>query len=430
MSIQHIGTVFFVFALLHTFCVSYFGKLAHNSPKGSGREALFHLLSEVEVVFGFWSFLFLMLWVLLNGLQPVIDYQQSLNMTEPMFIFCIMIMSSTRPVISFARKIILKISDAVLKILKLERVQVQFLILFTVGPLLGSFITEPAAITICALLLYRMIDSKKISTDLLYAIIGLLFVNISVGGALTHFAAPPILVVARTWGWGLSDVFLNLGEAAIAAVLVNTIVVLSFWRKEISAQLTPIESDHYPMPNWVTISHLLFMAAVVATAHYTQVFFGIFLIFLGLVSVTKNFHDQLKFREAFLVGFFLSGLIVFGSFQKWWLEPIMTSMSESTLFFGAAALTAITDNAALTYLGSQVPNLSDLSKWALVGGALVGGGLTILANAPNPAGFSILSSKFPNSSLNAFKLLKAAAIPTIISLILFYGKIFFMNATS
>jgi hypothetical protein len=169
------------------------------------------------------------------------------------------------------------------------------------------------------------------------------------------------------------------------------------------------------------------MAATVGLAHYPQVFFGLFLIFIGLTNVTKNYQDQLKFKESLLVAFFLSGLIVFGSFQRWWLEPLMLAMSEVTLFSGAVGLTAITDNAALTYLGSQVPGLSDLSKWALVGGALVGGGLTILANAPNPAGFSILSSKFPNSTLNAVLLFKAALLPTIVAGVCFYVKIFIVS---
>lgn len=424
MKIEYVGTFFFALALLHTFSVSYFAKLAHKFEKGSGREAFFHLLSEVEVVFGFWAFIFLAAWAVVGGLKPVIDYQESLNLTEPLFIFCIMIMSSTRPVITIARKVILAASSLLEKVIKLNKTQVQFLTLLTVGPLLGSIITEPAAITITALLLYRMIDKDKISSQLLYGIVALLFVNVSVGGALTHFAAPPILVVARTWGWTLSDVFINLGEAAIATVIVNAIGFTYFYRKQITEALSPIEVDHYPMPQWVIVTHLIFMAAVVATAHYSQVFMGLFLIFMGLVSVTKNYQDQLKFREAFLVGFFLSGLIVFGSFQRWWLEPVITSLGDYTLFVGAAALTAITDNAALTYLGSQVPNLPDLSKWALVGGALVGGGLTILANAPNPAGFSILSSKFPDSSLNAAKLFVAALLPTLVALVFFFLKIF------
>ncbi len=415
MEMNHLGTLFFGLALLHTFCVSFFAKLANKYPEGSGREAFFHLLSEVEVVFGFWAFIFLATWAALAGFKPVIDYQQSLTMTEPLFIFCIMILASTRPIVSLARQFILKLSAVIGRLVPFDLVITQFFVLLTVGPLMGSLITEPAAITIVALLLYRMIDKNKLDEKLLYGIIGLLFVNISVGGALTHFAAPPILVVARTWGWTLSDVFLYLGKASIATVLINTSLFTLVMKKRMVQSLVQVEKDNYPVPVWVTISHLVFLVGVVATAHYTQVFFGLFLIFIGLTTVTKNYQDGLKFREAFLVGFFLAGLIVFGAFQRWWLEPLIQSLTEKTLYFSAIGLTAVTDNAALTYLGSQVPSMTESSKWALVSGALVGGGLTILANAPNPAGFSILSEKFPDSTLNAGKLFLAALIPTIIA---------------
>lgn len=424
MKIEYIGTAFFFLALVHIFLVSYFAKFSQMFEKGSAPEAFFHLLSEVEVIFGFWAFIFLVSWSFIDGLSPVIAYQQSLNLTEPLFIFCIMIIASTRPIVTVARKTILQISTYLEKLIRVDGLIIQIFTLLTVGPLLGSLITEPAAITITALLLYRMIDESKIDSQLLYGIIALLFVNISVGGALTHFAAPPILIVVRAWGWSLSDVFVMLGEAAIAIVLINALSFVLLFKNKIKIMLRPIEIDHYPMPAWVVICHLIFLFLIVATSHYSQVFFGLFLIFIGLITVTRLYQDELKFKESLLVAFFLSGLIVFGSFQRWWLEPLIMALNEKTLFLGATALTAVTDNAALTYLGSQVPNLSELSKWALVSGALTGGGLTILANAPNPAGFTILSSKFPNASLNALKLFKAALLPTATALICFYIKFF------
>lgn len=424
MKIEYIGTAFFFLALLHTFLVSYFARLSRKFEKGSAPEAFFHLLSEVEVVFGFWAFIFLASWSLIDGVSPVIAYQQSLNLTEPLFIFCIMIIASTRPIVTVARKAIIQISRYLEKLVRVDGLIIQIFTLLTVGPLLGSLITEPAAITITALLLYRMIDESKIDSQLLYGIIALLFVNISVGGALTHFAAPPILIVVRAWGWSLSDVFVMLGEAAIAIVLINTLSFVLLFKNKIKKMLRPIEIDHYPMPIWIIVCHLIFLFLIVATSHYSQVFFGLFLIFIGLITVTRLYQDELKFKESLLVAFFLSGLIVFGAFQRWWLEPLIMALNEKTLFLGATALTAVTDNAALTYLGSQVPNLSELSKWALVSGALTGGGLTILANAPNPAGFTILSSKFPNASLNALKLFRSALLPTATALICFYLKFF------
>ena len=87
-----------------------------------------------------------------------------------------------------------------------------------------------------------------------------------------------------------------------------------------------------------------------------------------------------------------------GNVQQWWLQEVLTKMSSLVLFYGAAALTAITDNAALTYLGSLV-ELSDSSKYYLVAGAVAGGGLTVIANAPNPAGFGILKSSFGEGGL-------------------------------
>lgn len=418
MSIDKIATFLFFLALLHCFSVTLFSKIAHRFPAGSAGEALFHLLSEVEIVFGFWAFLFLTIWFFLDGAGAVIKHQQSLNMTEPLFIFCIMILASTRPVITIAREALLKISNILARIIPINKKIIQFYCLMFLGPLLGSVITEPAAITLVALLLYRMIDSK-ISENFLYGILALLFVNISIGGGLTHFAAPPILIVASHWGWTLADVFINLGEPVLLAVFLNTTLFTIIFRKKIVSELLIIEADHYPMPLWVTLSHLFFLTLLVLTAHHAQVFMGLFLIFIGLTTVTKNYQDGLKFKEGLLVAFFLAGLIVFGPFQRWWLEPILTAISEKTLYFAATLLTGITDNAALTYLGSQVPSLSEVSKWALVSGAISGGGLSILANAPNPAGFSILSSRFPNQALNAFKLFIAAVPLTAVVVISF-----------
>lgn len=417
MEIKYLATGLFFVALVHCFTVTVFARWSHRYPKGSARESFLHLLSEVEIVFGFWAFLFLAVWCALEGPKPVIEYQQSLSMTEPLFVFCIMILASTRPLVTLTRQSLLALSNALAKVIRVPRVLIQFYVLLTLGPILGSFITEPAAITLVALLMYRMMN--RVDEKVLYGSIALLFVNISIGGGLTHFAAPPILIVAGTWGWGLKDVFLNLGEAVLLAVFVNTTLFVLLMRHRLKQQLIELSADEYPMPIWITFLHVLFLAGLVASAHYEKVFFGLFLIFIGLTTVTKSYQDGLKFKEGLLVAFFLAGLIVFGSFQSWWLEPILKSIGDRTLYFTATVLTGITDNAALTYLGSQVPDLAESSKWALVSGAISGGGLSILANAPNPAGFSILSKKFPNQSMNAFRLFVAALPFTAIVVISF-----------
>jgi Na+/H+ antiporter NhaD/arsenite permease-like protein len=110
---------------------------------------------------------------------------------------------------------------------------------------------------------------------------------------------------------------------------------------------------------------------------------------------------------------------VLGGQQQWWLEPLLLKMDANAVFFGATALTAITDNAALTYLGSLVQGLSDEFKYALVAGAVTGGGLTIIANAPNPAGASILRARFPDQAIHAGGLLLAALPATMVAMACF-----------
>jgi predicted cation transporter len=169
---------------------------------------------------------------------------------------------------------------------------------------------------------------------------------------------------------------------------------------------------------WITLIHVIFLAVVVATAHHMVMFLGAFLFFLGFTEVTKEYQDDVKVKESLLVGFFLAGLVTLGTLQAWWLQPILSSLSELPLYLGTTALTGITDNAALTYLGSLV-ELSDSQKYYLVAGAVAGGGLTVIANAPNPAGFGILKGNFGEDGISPMGLLKAALFPTFLALLAF-----------
>jgi hypothetical protein len=160
---------------------------------------------------------------------------------------------------------------------------------------------------------------------------------------------------------------------------------------------------------------------VVFTNHHPEAFLGVFLLFLGLAEAYRRHHDRLLLREGLMVAFFLAGLVVLGGQQQWWLQPLLSGLDETALFYGATALTAITDNAALTYLGSMVEGVSDDYKYSLVAGAVAGGGLTIIANAPNPAGFAILKDHFEDQSISALGLLAAALAPTLVVIACFRG---------
>ncbi|MFK8137235.1 MAG: putative Na+/H+ antiporter [Bdellovibrionales bacterium] len=423
-TIQLVGTILFGVAVIHTFFVSKFEHMAHKYPEGSIGENVFHFLGEVEAVFGMWAGVFVTYYVLAEGFSVydgdknmiggAVHFLNSLNYTEPAFVFVIMCMAGTKPVIEIAEKIIL----ACAKLLPFSGKMSFYMSCLIVGPILGSFITEPAAMTVTALILLKVFYSKDMSLKFKYATIGLLFVNISIGGTLTHFAAPPVLMVAGKWGWGFSHMIGNFGWKAVIAVIIGTIAVAAKFKNELAGDVK-IESSGLKIPAWITVFHLLFLALVVATAHYMVFFLGFFLFFIGFTTVTQEFQDKLKIKESLLVGFFLAGLVTLGSQQAWWLKPLLTSMGDLPLFLGSTALTAITDNAALTYLGSLV-ELSDSAKYYLVAGAVAGGGLTVIANAPNPAGFGILKGSFGEDGINPMKLLLAAIPPTILALICFY----------
>jgi predicted cation transporter len=274
--------------------------------------------------------------------------------------------------------------------------------------------------TLAALMLRDRIYAAPISDRLKYATIGVLFVNISIGGTLTPFAAPPVLMVAAKWNWDLAFMITHIGWKAAVAVFCNTLAVTLLFRSEITASSSSAKAE-----KGITVSIssmvvcVLFLAGVVIFGHYPSIFMGLLLFFLGYTAAYKKDHDRLILREALLVAFFLAGLVVLGGQQQWWLEPLLISMSPDAVYYLATALTAITDNAALTYLGSLVEGLSDEFKYSLVTGAVTGGGLTVIANAPNPAGFAILRGSFKEGAISALWLLFAALGPTLVAVAAF-----------
>lgn len=415
-SIEVLGTVLFAIAIIHTFVAGKILQYSHRFPKGSAREAFFHLMGEIEVVFGFWAAIMMSVFALWKGVGAAHDYHASLKWTEPIFVFCIMVVAATKPVMLGARTVIQVIAQFLSSVFKVPAVLADVFVVLCFGSLAGSFITEPAAMTVAALLLASMIHRSN--PKLMYPLLAVLFVNISIGGALTPFAAPPILMVAAKWQWDFNYILTHFGWKSSLAVLINSLAFVVFFKKMILQDMHEIKvaiKEIERMPLWVLVVHYGVLVALVIAAHYENTVMGIFLFFLGIYSVTQKYHNPLRLKESLLVGFFLGGIIMFGAFQSWWLTPLLSNMESLTLYFGAAGLTAITDNAALTFLGSQVEGLSEMSKYYLVAGAIAGGGLTIIANAPNAAGYSILSSKFPEG-FNPLKLLVAAILPTLVAL--------------
>lgn len=533
-----VATLIFFCAIVHTFLTSRFTALSHKweheheEKIKQGLEdrhsvhhgaELFHFLGEVEAVFGIWVIALTVAIFAFYDWPTVVNYiSYRVNFTEAMFVVVIMTLASTRPILKLSETILWKIAN-----LLGGTLTGWWFTILTIGPLLGSLITEPAAMTISALLLANKLYDLEPSEKFKYATIGLLFVNISVGGTLTHFAAPPVLMVAGPWEWGIGHMVINFGWKALLGILISNAVFYAIFRKELTdlqkkyllrsikdeirkkylsrrkldaefdkiatavneevgysqifeQQIEKIKPhikkrladrleeiympsiiregidpklvqdtfdrrfeelmlskmretlpgllpeherpefrdpdwDHRddPVPAWVTIFHLGFMAWTIVNAHHPEMFIPGMLFFLGFAQVSSPYQNRINLKPALLVGFFLGGLVIHGGVQGWWIAPVLGNLTEVPLMLVATVLTAFNDNAAITYLSTLVPGFTDSLKYAVVAGAVAGGGLTVIANAPNPAGQSILKKYFENG-VSPAGLLKAAIVPTII----------------
>jgi len=414
LSIEWIAASIFAIALAHTFAAKQLERLSHRFPRHAG---LFHLLGEVEVVFGFWAIILIGFIALSSGGSTALQYAESRNYTEPLFVFVVMVIAASKPILST----VISLANALAQRIPLPTPVVRAWLGLAAVPLLGSLITEPAAMTIAALMLAPQLFRPHTPEGLKYLAMGVLFVNISIGGTLTSYAAPPVLMVATAWQWDSAFMLTTFGWKAAIAVIVNASVATFLLRHHLQSDLPNTNSSpkRTQMPLPVIIVHLLLLAGVVLFAHHPVIFVGLFLMFLGFTHAYEKYQSPLILKEALLVGFFLAGLVVLGGMQQWWLQPIVSSLEPLALFIGAVGLTAITDNAALTYLGSLIVGISDESKYMLVSGAVAGGGLTVIANAPNPAGVALLKQGFTDQTVGAGGLLLGAIGPTAVAITAF-----------
>jgi hypothetical protein len=410
-TVEGLAAILFALALAHTFAASAIAKRATRWPRHA--DAL-HLLGEVEVVFGFWASLLLIGMAFLQSAAEAVRYAESRHYTEPAFVFVVMVVAASRPILACARGGVLWLARA----LPLPAVAAQTWLGLAAVPLLGSLITEPAAMTLAALMLAPLAFRTDVPERIKYLLIGALFVNVSIGGVLTSYAAPPVLMVAKAWEWDSAFMFDQFGWKAVTAVMINATVATWLARRHLRPA-SPADADAEPVPLIVQLVHIAFLTLIVVFAHHPVIFLGLFMFFLGFVQAYARHQSPLLLREGLLVGFFLAGLVLLGGMQQWWLAPLVSGLSPLALYFGAIGLTAITDNAALTYLGTLIPDLSDAGKYMLVAGAVVGGGLTLIANAPNPAGAALLRQGFAGGSISAGWLLLGALPPTAVAALMF-----------
>ncbi len=416
--IEVLATLLFSLAVIHTFSVSFFSRL---SMRGGIHSGFWYWLSEIEVTFGIWSLVLIIFLCLTEGLENTIQYINSQKFTEPMFVFAIMIIAASQPIFEFSKKLV----HFIARFLPIKIDLAKFFIIMSLIPLSGSLITEPAAMTLAAFFLHNFYLDENKELNFKYLIVAVLFVNISIGGVLTSYAAPAVLMVADVFSWKTSFMISNFGWKAAVAVFLNAAIltfIFSFSLKKksefaifkSSSKLKVDETDQ-DIPPFVIIFHLLFLAGVIMSSKYPPIFMGLLILFVGFTEAYKQYQTPLIIKESLMVAFFLAGLIVLGGMQKWWLQGFLEKLEPMFLFLGVTFLTSIIDNAALTYLGSLVDGTSLDWRYMLVAGSVTGGGLTIIANAPNPAGLSILKAHFPSKSISAFRLFICSLFPTLIA---------------
>lgn len=433
IELQPINLIFlilFLLALIHTFLAHRFYVLAtakdnhltnpheeNEKPhQKTFKSEILTFLSEVEVVFGLWCIPLFIIMTWIYGWKATLDYVNHETYQESLFIIPAMALASTYPIFHLTEQALSLLANEFSARFRLNLVVAWWLCIMTIGPLLGSFMKETVAMAISALLLSAYFFRFKPSKRLAYATLGLLFVNVSIGGTLTHFGNFSVSMVVKPWNWDTLTLITKFGWKALIAILINNFLYLYYFRKDFHEMLylPPVERTKEPVPLWITCIHVLTLAWIIFNSDNTVIALGSFVLFLGFYEATREYQTPLLLRSAIMVGFFFASLVIFGGLQLWWLQPIITRLNDRIALGVTMTLSAFTHNTLINYLATQIPNLSDSLKEAIFAGTMLGGGLTIMANGPNLVGSSLLSKHFGHD-ISMKNLFFGAVFPTIIA---------------
>ena len=155
----------------------------------------------------------------------------TVNFTEPLFVVVIMAIASTRPVVELAENLLRRVARPRWR-------EPRRVVAVDSDPGAAPRLVHHRAG--CDDDLPRCCSRGSSTTcsrrrRLKYATLGLLFVNVSIGGTLTHFAAPPVLMVARPWGWDTAFMLAHFGWRAALAIAISTAGGYLLFRREFAA---------------------------------------------------------------------------------------------------------------------------------------------------------------------------------------------------
>ncbi|MCE5318366.1 MAG: putative Na+/H+ antiporter [Parachlamydia sp.] len=423
----------FLLAILHTYAAHRFARRARQRghregasmgivPEG-GPEGwkesfwadLLYFFGEVEVVFGVWCLVIFAVAGWLYGWDSVVAYMGSQDYSEAVYVAVALAMASTYPIMRFADKILSGLAR-----LGGGTPLAWWVLLLTLGPLLGALVKESVAMTIVALLLGRHFFACRPSRGLAYATLALLFTNISVSGLFTNFASSAIVVLSKAWNWDTPFMWQTFGWKGIAGIAASNLIYFGLFHRELRQLKSPkVEEDRQrEVPWWVTALHLAFLAWITLNSSLPTVVMGAFVLYLGVYQATASYQKFMDLREPLLIGFFLSSLILISGLQVWWIEPVVEGLHEHGLYLASLMLSAFTHNTSNTLLYSHLPHLTEQVKYLLVSAALVGGGMTIMANGPNLMACSLLNDYF-DREISFARLFLASLVPAQVLSIFF-----------
>ncbi len=415
----------FIAAIVHTLMANHFISLSERVAKEHAKREkgtvsflaeVLHFLGEIEIVFALWVIPLVLVITAYFGWQDVLSYLNTRTYTEPFFIVVVMSLASTRPIVRLAERGI----HSLAKFFG-DTPTSWWLAILTIAPLIGSFITEAAAMTIATLLLKDKIYEHSPSKKLAYGTMGLMFVSFSVGGVLTNYATPPAITLSNCWGWTAGKFFTQFGWRVIVGLIIVNALYFFFLRRDLKALKPPKQKKQTEkrIPIWVTLAHLFFLVWTIVMAHYPPIFMGSYLFFLGFHQATRHHQYELNLRRPLMVGLFLAGLVIHAGFQEWWIEPLIGNLGYGAMMLAGAALTAVNENTTVAFLACLLDDLGPKVQYAITAGLVAGGGLTIMAHAPNPAGQALLRRYF-RKGISPWNVFLAALIPTLIFLAIFY----------